>query len=249
MVFGNPTGPGPAVVAGTLAFAFQIYGDFSGYSDMARGLAKLLGFELRQNFNLPYFATDLREFWRRWHITLSTWLRDYLYISLGGNRRGPWRTQANLLMTMLLGGLWHGAAWNFLLWGGWHGVGLVGTHLWQKRPSATRPLPVWLGVPGTFLFVLYGWILFRAGSLDRISTMTSALTIWTTPDWLPHYLLSLLILAAPLAAMEIWQKRSNNQFVVLTAPLWLRSSIQGVMLLAVLLFWEKQSVPFIYFQF
>jgi uncharacterized membrane protein YozB (DUF420 family) len=108
---------------------------------------------------------------------------------------------------------------------------------------------VWLGVPGTFLFVLYGWILFRAGSLDRISTMTSALTIWTTPDWLPHYLLSLLILAAPLAAMEIWQKRSNNQFVVLTAPLWLRSSIQGVMLLAVLLFWEKQSVPFIYFQF
>jgi len=153
------------------------------------------------------------------------------------------------LMTMLLGGLWHGAAWNFLLWGGWHGVGLVGTHLWQKRQPAARPLPVWLGLPGTFLFVLYGWILFRAGSLDRIRAMTSALTIWTAPDWLPHYLLSLLILVAPLAAIELWQKRSQNQFAVLAAALWLRSSIQGVLLLAVLLFWEKQSVPFIYFQF
>jgi D-alanyl-lipoteichoic acid acyltransferase DltB (MBOAT superfamily) len=249
MVFENPAAPGPAVVAGTLAFAFQIYGDFSGYSDMARGFARILGFDLRQNFNLPYFAADLREFWQRWHITLSTWLRDYLYISLGGNRRGPWRTYANLLMTMLLGGLWHGAAWNFILWGGWHGAGLVCTHLWQKRQPVSRPIPVWLSLPATFLFVLYGWILFRAGSLDRICGMTSALALWTVPDWLPHYLVSLLILVAPLAAIELWQKRSNNQFVVLAAPPGLRSGIQGALLLAILLFWEKKSVPFIYFQF
>jgi hypothetical protein len=108
---------------------------------------------------------------------------------------------------------------------------------------------VWLSWPATFLFVLYGWILFRAGSLDRIREMTSALTIWTAPAWLPHYLLSLLILVAPLAAIEIWQKRANNPFAALAAPLWLRSGIQGVLLMAVLLFWEKKSVPFIYFQF
>jgi len=117
MVFGDPSAAAPAVLSGTLAFAFQIYGDFSGYSDVARGLAKILGFELQDNFNLPFFASDLRDFWRRWHISLSSWLRDYLYISLGGNRQGAGRTSINLLLTMLLGGLWHGAAWNFVLWG------------------------------------------------------------------------------------------------------------------------------------
>src|SRR5215831_921058 len=131
MVFDNPVSSGPAVLSGTLAFAFQIYGDFSGYSDMARGLARVLGFDVTANFNLPYFAMDLRDFWRRWHITLSSWLRDYLYISLGGNRRGPNRTAVNLLLTMLLGGLWHGAAWNYVLWGAWHGLGLMVTRLWQ----------------------------------------------------------------------------------------------------------------------
>jgi alginate O-acetyltransferase complex protein AlgI len=249
LVFGNTTPSGPAMVVGALAFAFQIYGDFSGYSDIARGIAKLLGFELRQNFELPYFAADLRAFWRRWHMTLSSWLRDYLYISLGGNRRGTLRTYANVLITMLLGGLWHGAAWNFVLWGAWHGVGLVCTQVWQKHRSPSWSLPLWLSLPATFLFVLYGWILFRAGSLAHICQITSALAIWTTPTWFPHYLWSLLILIAPLAAVEIWQKRVDNQFAVLAAPLWLRSSIQGGLLLAVLLFWEKKSVPFIYFQF
>jgi alginate O-acetyltransferase complex protein AlgI len=249
LVFENNAASGPAVMAGALAFAFQIYGDFSGYSDLARGIARLLGFELRQNFDLPYFAADLRDFWRRWHITLSTWLRDYLYISLGGNRRGTLRTYANVLMTMLLGGLWHGAAWNFLLWGAWHGAGLVCTQLWQNHRSPTRSLPLWLSLPATFLFVLYGWVLFRAGSLAHIRQMTSALAIWTTPTWFPHYLASLLLLIAPLVAVEMWQKRANNQFATLAAPLWLRSSIQGGLLLAVLLFWEKKSVPFIYFQF
>ena len=125
LVYQPTTVSGPLVLLGTVAFAFQIYCDFSGYSDIARGTAKFLGFDIMVNFNVPYAAANLREFWQRWHISLSTWLRDYLYISLGGNRRGPARTYLNLLLTMLLGGLWHGAAWNFVLWGLWHGGGLV----------------------------------------------------------------------------------------------------------------------------
>ncbi len=117
LVFQGSSFTGPMVLLGTLAFGLQIYCDFSGYSDIARGAARVLGFDIIFNFNLPYAATSLREFWRRWHISLSTWLRDYLYISLGGNRRGAARTYANLLLTMLLGGLWHGAAWNYVLWG------------------------------------------------------------------------------------------------------------------------------------
>ena len=119
----------PVVLLGTYAFAWQIYGDFSGYSDIARGSAQLLGFHFMVNFRQPYLATSLQDFWRRWHISLSTWLRDYLYIPLGGSRGGEAKTNRNLMTTMLLGGLWHGANWTFVLWGGIHGVGLaVGAH-------------------------------------------------------------------------------------------------------------------------
>ena len=125
MVYHHSTYSAPAVILGTLAFALQIYCDFSGYSDIARGTARVLGFDIMWNFNLPYAATCLRDFWRRWHISLSTWLRDYLYISLGGNRHGAARAGFNLIVTMLLGGLWHGAAWHFVLFGAWHGLGLA----------------------------------------------------------------------------------------------------------------------------
>jgi D-alanyl-lipoteichoic acid acyltransferase DltB (MBOAT superfamily) len=249
MVFDNPAATAPAVVAGVLAFAFQIYGDFSGYSDLALGLAKVLGFDLKGNFNLPYFATDLRDFWRRWHISLSSWLRDYLYISLGGNRKGAGRTACNVLLTMLLGGLWHGAAWNFVLWGGWHGAGLLSVRWWQARPGAGRRLPRWLALPATFIFVLYGWLLFRAGSFGRVCRLTAALTDWTAPAWLPHYLLSLVLFVMPLFLVEAWQKKANNLLAPLAAPLWWRSGLQGLLLLGILLFWEKKSIPFIYFQF
>src|SRR5436190_1918814 len=125
MVYHDAPPGGAAVVLGTVAFGLQIYCDFSGYSDIARGTARVLGFDIMWNFDLPYAATSLREFWRCWHISLSTWLRDYLYISLGGNRGGPARVAVNVFVTMLLGGLWHGAAWNFVLWGAWHGAALV----------------------------------------------------------------------------------------------------------------------------
>lgn len=249
MAFENPSAGAPLVAGGALAFAFQIYGDFSGYSDVACGLAKILGFDLRPNFNLPYFATDLRDFWRRWHISLSFWLRDYLYIGLGGNREGAVRTGLNVLLTMLLGGLWHGAAWNYVLWGGWHGAGLLLVRWWQEGPGAERHLPPWLARVATFLFVLYGWVLFRAGSFGRACSLTGALANWVVPAWLPHYFLSLILFMLPLLLVQMWQKRSNSLLAPLAAPVWLRNGVQGLLGLCILLFWEKQPQPFIYFQF
>ena len=182
MVFGSQTFSATTVVLGTLAFGLQIYCDFSGYSDIARGTARVLGFDIMLNFNLPYSAASPREFWQRWHISLSTWLRDYLYIPLGGNRLGSTRTTVNLTLTMLLGGLWHGAAWNFVLWGLWHGTGLALTRssishfqfsLLNSKAGRT------LGWLATMLFVFYGWLLFRATSLSQITAMTRALGDFT----------------------------------------------------------------------
>jgi D-alanyl-lipoteichoic acid acyltransferase DltB (MBOAT superfamily) len=157
---------------GALGFTFQIYFDFSGYSDMAIGLALMLGFALPINFDAPYRASDLRDFWRRWHMTLSRFLRDYLYIELGGNRHGLPRQLAALLVTMLLGGLWHGAGWSFVVWGGLHGVGLAAGVLWRR---AGRRLPAVAAWPLTFLFLVATWVFFRAGSLSAAMAMRAAM--------------------------------------------------------------------------
>jgi D-alanyl-lipoteichoic acid acyltransferase DltB (MBOAT superfamily) len=249
MVYGNPHVTGPAVVLGTIAFAFQIYCDFSGYSDLARGLGRILGFDIVFNFNLPYWATDLRDFWRRWHISLSTWLRDYLYVSLGGNRRGSRRTSLNLMITMVLGGLWHGAAWNFVLWGAWHGAGLMATR-WIHNPTSPPSPAIRLALRmATLLFVLYGWLLFRAESAGDILRLTSALTDWAAPSWTVSYVLSLCLWTCPLLCIEAWQKKTNNLLAPLTAPLGLRLVLNGLLLFSILVFWEKNPAPFIYFQF
>jgi len=154
---------------GILFYAVQIYCDFSGYSDIAIGVSRVIGFDLPENFNMPYAATSITDFWRRWHITLSTWLRDYLYIPLGGNRRGKLRTYVNLAITMLLGGLWHGANWTFVVWGLLHGVGLEAHKLWREwrplppttngRPHRATRVLSWAA---TYSFVCLGWIFFRA---------------------------------------------------------------------------------------
>ena len=167
------------VVVGVLAFAFQIYGDFSGYTDMARGIARSMGIELMENFHGPYLARNPSDFWRRWHVSLSSWLRDYLYIPLGGNRHGSLQTYRNLMVTMLLGGLWHGAAWNFVLWGAYHG-GILAVHRAFVRRRASGS-----GTPGLvshlvsaalfFPVTCYGWLLFRARSWPQIVDMTGAL--------------------------------------------------------------------------
>ena len=160
------------VVLATYLFAIQIYCDFSGYTDIARGLAKIMGFDLMVNFNLPYFATNPSDFWRRWHISLSSWLRDYLYIPLGGNRKGPSRTYVNLMITMLLGGLWHGAAWSFVLWGFYQGSLLCIHRFFTKKDGEASPSNIYsfqniLCILFFFQVTCYGWLLFRANSSIR----------------------------------------------------------------------------------
>ena len=155
--------------ASAIGFGFQIYFDFSAYSDMALGLARIFGIELPWNFDRPYTSFSPTEFWRRWHVTLSTWLRDYLYIPLGGNRKGKLLTYRNLLLTMLLGGLWHGAAWTFVAWGGIHGAGLAVERLWRdlRGPRESTAWTRWIGRVVTFHVVCLGWIFFRAASFGR----------------------------------------------------------------------------------
>ena len=170
--FGNVAAHPGALAAwsGVFAFALQIYFDFSGYTDMAIGMAKLFGFHFPINFRRPYLAASITDFWRRWHISLSSWLRDYLYIPLGGSRGGRWRTYRNLMLTMLLGGLWHGASWNFLIWGGYHG-GAAGHRAGDARRAGRRarsgigryPLRAVL----TFVLALIGWVFFRAADLRQ----------------------------------------------------------------------------------
>ena len=158
---------------GMLAYTAQLYFDFSGYSDMAIGLGLMMGFRFMENFNQPYMSQSITEFWRRWHISLSTWLRDYLYVPLGGNRGGTVNTYRNLFLTMLLGGLWHGANWTFLIWGAWHGMWLAIERLFgvNAAPKVINPLK-WAF---TFLLVMLGWVIFRAENLDVAWRMYSAM--------------------------------------------------------------------------
>lgn len=229
LAYGTSSGP-LGLALGAFAFGLQIYGDFSGYSDIARGLARWLGFDLMVNFRQPYFATSLKEFWSRWHISLSTWLRDYLYIPLGGNRSGRARTIVNLLLTMTLGGLWHGAAWTFVVWGFWHGLALVVERFLGPRRMPT-PL-AWLATQGV---VAAGWMLFRAGSLATLAEHLHG----GYPVWLGAALQTFLLLGA-LGFLLDAQERAGR------AP----PVVQRVaMALAVLLFWELRATPFIYFQF
>src|SRR3954470_15036641 len=158
-VFGSPAQfSSGTVLSAVIAYSLQIYCDFSGYSDIAIGVARIIGFDLPENFDMPYAATSITEFWRRWHITLSQWLRDYLYIPLGGNRKGSARMYANLMITMLLGGLWHGASWNFVIWGGLHGLGLVVNRLTSSRLSKSKgPVRAAFGWLTTYAFVCFCW--------------------------------------------------------------------------------------------
>ncbi len=160
----------------SIAYTLQLYFDFSGYSDMAVGAALLFNIKLPWNFNSPYKATNIQDFWRRWHITLSRWLRDYLYIPLGGNRKGSGRTMCNLFVTFLLGGLWHGAAWTFVIWGAMHGLALVLHRLWSQVWQ--RSMPAWLGWMLTFAFVNFAWIVFRAPNMERLAKFGKAFLGW-----------------------------------------------------------------------
>jgi D-alanyl-lipoteichoic acid acyltransferase DltB (MBOAT superfamily) len=171
------------VVAGVVGYALQIFLDFSAYSDIAIGSAAVLGFTMPENFRTPYRSANLQEFWRRWHISLSTWLRDYLYITLGGSKGAPWRTYVNLILTMLLGGLWHGASWAFIVWGALHGFGLAVTRFFQ-RATARSPREAWSLLTGCVLFATLGYSLQRF-ALPDVSTWTHLVIAWlyVTPLW------------------------------------------------------------------
>jgi len=255
--FGAPAATGGETLTAVYAFAFQIYCDFSGYTDIARGVAKLLGFEFMLNFNLPYFATNPSDFWKRWHISLSSWLRDYLYIPLGGNRKAGWLTYRNLMLTMVLGGLWHGAAWNFVAWGFYHGLMLIvhrlATPALGKIDRAAQG--VWRG-PWFLLrlFVMfhltcYGWLLFRAVSFAQIAHMTAALL---------HPLAGIntetfgfvALLSAPIILVQIVQYTSGR-LEFMRQP-WLpvagRAIVYSVMLYCTV-FRGAAPKAFVYFQF
>jgi D-alanyl-lipoteichoic acid acyltransferase DltB (MBOAT superfamily) len=239
-----------------LGYAVQIYCDFSGYTDIAIGSALLLGIRFPVNFASPYQAVNIQDFWRRWHISLSTWLRDYLYVPLGGNRKGALRTYVNLMLTMLLGGLWHGASWTFVIWGGLHGVGLAVTRAWQRRfgtlVTHSKPVNVAIRVASvllTFHFVCLCWIFFRAGSFDSAWLMLTQLAQLTTHHAnLPAPVVSILALGllshyVPAPAFE----RLKRGFIVAPFP------VQGALLFIAALVLRKmvssEAVPFVYFQF
>ncbi len=234
-----------------LGFSAQIYGDFSGYSDIARGIARLLGFRLMVNFRLPYFAKSPSEFWQRWHISLSTWLRDYLYISLGGNRNGKFRTCRNLMLTMLLGGLWHGASLNFLVWGGYHGVLLVIQRVFKSFPAGQRSrswIPNFLLIAMMFSLTQIGWLIFRADSLSTCWMMVTNMD-WSWTNHTSRLAAKVLFYAGPLAAMDLWMQASGDLLAPLKLPLLLRCVFYGVLLLMIVFMGFIGTTEFIYFQF
>ena len=220
----------PSAWIGLFAYSFQIYFDFSGYSEMAIGLGMMFGFTLPANFRAPYRATSLRDFWRRWHITLGSWVRDYLYIPLGGNRSGRWRTAGNIIVVMALFALWHGAAWQFLIWGGVHGLLLAAERL--ARPLGLRKrLPTVLRAGLTFLVVTLAWVLFRADSLGEAGRYYASLMGDPAPEgpaWWTRQLVvgpeGLVLLL--LAALVTWGGHSPSRFVTESSPVrWLGLTI------------------------
>ena len=263
---------GIALIIATIFFTFQIYCDFSGYSDIAIGTAKVMGFELRENFKRPYFSKSIREFWQRWHITLSTWFRDYVYISLGGNRVIKWRWHYNILITFLLSGLWHGANWTFIIWGALHGFYLI-TALILSKPKEkifkmiTNISPLTnkiLDVSLTFMLVAFAWIFFRANSLsDAIYVITNLFSDFDsisninaikmqfrgiglyTDDIIKSCVLIIMLITYSLYERDgnVWEKMSKK-------PRWFRWVIYYILIFGILFVAPHSSVNnFIYFQF
>ncbi|NCD40858.1 MAG: MBOAT family protein [Bacteroidia bacterium] len=235
------------------AFAFQIFGDFAGYSYIAVGVAALFGIHLMHNFRFPYFVTNPSDFWKNWHISLSRWLRDYLYIPLGGNRGGGATVHRNLLITMLLGGLWHGAAWNFVLWGGYQGAVLILFRIWnlsRKRKTAIH-VPWILKVILMFNVTCAGWLLFRSPDLESIVTMLGQMMNWSNIlNWKSYYWLgmTLFFVSVPLALHSLQFIRKSDHAVPFSSALGkVYCCTIMVFLLITLGSWGTKS--FIYFQF
>lgn len=233
------------------AFAIQIYCDFSGYTDIARGIAKLLGFNIMLNFNLPYFATTPSDFWRRWHISLSSWLRDYLYIPLGGNRQGTARMYLNLMITMILGGLWHGAAWNFIYWGIFHGLLLVIYNLFNQKVINTK-FTLANFIKGIIMFqlVCLGWLLFRSQNITTIYLFLKAIfSHFSVSDEAVKAIKSLLFYSWFLIGFQCLQAFTNNLNVMKNTKWFLRLNIWIFIITSIFCLSSGKSQEFIYFAF
>ncbi|MGV3635554.1 MAG: MBOAT family O-acyltransferase [Pseudorhodoplanes sp.] len=227
-----------------LAFTFQLFLDFSAYTEMAIGIALMFGLILPENFRRPYLATSLRDFWRRWHISLSNFLRDYLYIPLGGSRSGPARFVFATLVTMFLCGLWHGAGWNFIIWGVWHGVGLLVCHGWQRLG---RPMPAALGWIVTMLFVIVGWVMFR--SLD-FGTARNILTAMVSPAMGGVFAGGGLIAASALVSALVPSAHEIRERLERVTPQpWFAAAAASLSIYCILEVGRGAPVNFIYFQF
>jgi alginate O-acetyltransferase complex protein AlgI len=246
---------GVEALVGIYAFAFQIYCDFAGYSNIARGISKWLGFELIENFHVPYLAVSPSDFWRRWHISLSTWLRDYLYIPLGGNRHGELKTYRNLFLTMLLGGLWHGANWTFVAWGAFHGALLAAFRLLGIRDDFSRE-----GVRGrlhwaarvvlTFQLVCFGWLLFRADSFSTVvEILNRIVTDFEVTSMAVSGFTTLAVYVGLLALVELALNGHGGVRGFLRSPLPARAAFYAYAALALVIFPASQANEFIYFQF
>src|SRR5437762_4654398 len=243
-VYDNPRIFGaPALMLATFAFAWQIYFDFSGYTDMARGVAKVMGFNLILNFNNPYLATGLGDFWSRWHISLSTWFRDYVYIPLGGNKHGAFKTYRNLFLTFFLSGIWHGAAWTFFIWGILHATGVMITRELERSAFYQQRVPRLAKQFGVFVFVCFAWIFFRAGSLGQALLIVSRIftAAWRDPQ-MPALMLVLV------AVIWLYQFLYESRFRELLQTDVVRAGVAVSMVLYLCLC-ASGGGAFIYFQF
>lgn len=257
-VFSRPVSEltGPEIIVGIYAFAFQIYGDFSGYSSIAQGLAKWMGFNLSWNFKMPYFATSPSDFWQRWHITLSSWLRDYLYIPLGGSRFGHFLTLRNLALTMLLGGLWHGAGWTFIVWGLYHGLLLIAYRLFEFKQEGTprsrmhHRIGNGLRIMFFFHLVCVSWLLFRAETMTQVWEMLGVIFSDLTFTSFFYYAAGMLLFfVTPLMVLEYWIEKSGDLLKVVHSHWILRTTIYAYFALMIWVFPPLASQVFIYFQF
>jgi alginate O-acetyltransferase complex protein AlgI len=250
----------PELVIALVLFSIQIYADFSGYSSIARGTAKLMGFELSKNFEQPYLSQNITEFWRRWHISLSSWLKDYLYFSLGGNRVSNQRTYLNLMITMLLGGLWHGASWNFVIWGGLHGLYLaihklfLGNNKISGRYSYTTLLSLikyLVNIILTYILVLFTWLFFRATNWYTIKIFYSKMINWETSEFTFRLSVIAFSFSVMILFLDYFQyyTQKHTFLLALESKSVTNGILAGLFLITLMYMFQTDPLPFVYFQF